>query len=382
MNEQAKLSTYHGREQSYIKHVFLTKYLQAAAYKTLQGHSSTFNFVDAFAGPWNVSDENNFSDASFHQALQTLDAVRAGLGVKGVAGLQIRFCLCERRPSAVKQLREYAARNQHYRLHVFQGSFEDHLESIAAVCANGFTFTFIDPTGWNIRSQPILRFLRDRNGEFLLNFMAEHVNRHAEYPEVAESFGRFLADPNWAADFDALPSDWSNEERVLCLLRRKVVQTGAALYLPDFPIHRPLQRRVKMRLLLGTNSPFGLEVFRNVQAKVEREETVTRQQVLNRRRSQVGLFSDEEIAAIQQELEGVGCPKYRVQAEERIKELLHTVGVAQYREISAVVLAEIPMRLTDINKVVTDMRQRCVIGYELPARKRVPRPETVITLIK
>ena len=376
----AKLRRYHGREQSYIKHLFLTRYLQAAAYKTFQGHSRTFNFVDAFAGPWNVSDEDNFSDASFHQALQTLEAVRSSLGKKGIAGLKIRFCFCERRVRAVKKLHEYADQNRRYELHVFHGSFEDHLDSIAAVCPDGFTFTFIDPTGWNIRSEPVLKFLRERKGEFLLNFMAEHVNRHAEFPEVAASFGRFLADPNWGSDFGALPSDWSNERRILHLLRKKIRAARAARHLPDFPILRPRQQRVKMRLLLGTNSSKGLEVFRNVQAQVERDETATRHQVHNRSRSQVSLFSDEEIAAIQQELAGVGCPTYQLEAEQRIKEFLTRRGTAKYRDISTDILAEIPMRLTDIHKLVAAMRLRRAIAYELPSRKRVPRPETLIYL--
>ena len=53
----ADIDLYRDREQSFIKHLFLTKYLQAAAYKTLQAHSPTFNFVDAFAGAWRVSDD-------------------------------------------------------------------------------------------------------------------------------------------------------------------------------------------------------------------------------------------------------------------------------------------------------------------------------------
>ena len=91
MSELAvELYKYRGREQSYIKHEFLTQYLRAAAYKTLQGRSPIFNFVDAFAGPWRVS-ETDYSDASFDQALQTLEAVRADLGRSGVAGLKVRF---------------------------------------------------------------------------------------------------------------------------------------------------------------------------------------------------------------------------------------------------------------------------------------------------
>ena len=58
------IENYHGREQSHIKHLFLTDYLRTAAYKILQGRSPKFNFVDAFAGPWKVSD-SDYSDAFF-----------------------------------------------------------------------------------------------------------------------------------------------------------------------------------------------------------------------------------------------------------------------------------------------------------------------------
>ena len=225
----AELDRYLGREQSYIKHLFLTQYLQVAGYKTLQGRSPVFNFVDAFAGPWHVSDDANYSDASFDQALRTLEAVRADLDNRGIIGLKIRFCFCEKRAQAVERLHQYAKQRGNFEIHVFDGPFEDHLDGIARACRDGFTFTFLDPTGWNIRSEPVFEFLRMQNGEFLLNFMAEHVNRHAEYSKVSDSFGRFLADPDWEIDFNALPVDWSNERRVLHLLKTKMKTTGAAI---------------------------------------------------------------------------------------------------------------------------------------------------------
>lgn len=247
----AQLERYAGREQSFIKHVFLTEYLRAAAYKTLQARSGTFNFVDAFAGPWRVSDDQEYSDASFHQALNTLEAVRTDLSGRGVRELRIRFCFCERRKGSYERLLEYATKQSRFEIYVFHGLFEDHLNEIATICRDGFTFTFIDPQGWNIRSEPILQFLRARNGEFLLNFMAEPVNRHVEYSAVAESFGRFLADPNWDADFRNLPEEWSNERRVLHLLKEKIKASRAATYLPDFLILAPLQQRTKCALYLA-----------------------------------------------------------------------------------------------------------------------------------
>ena len=372
---------YFGREQSYIKHLFLTQYLQAAGYKTLQGRSPTFNFVDAFAGPWRGLDDTNHSDASFDQALRTLEAVRANLHKSGIAGLRIRFCFCERHAQAVAQLRRYAEQNRRFEIYVFHGAFEDHLDGITAACRGGFTFTFIDPTGWNIQSGPVLEFLHGQNGEFLLNFMAEHVNRHAKYSKVAASFGRFLADPDWESDFDVLPSDWSNERRVMYLLKAKIKAKGAATYLPDFPILKPREERVKMRLVLGTHSSKGLEVFRDVQAKVERAETETRNQLRDPSGHQFGLFSDEQIAEMQQDTAGVGCPRFQREAEARMKDFLAGRRFAPFSAIASEVLEAIPIRATQVKNLANAMKKRGIIAFDLPPRKRVPQQETRISLI-
>ena len=355
MDMKNELDRYQGREQSYIKHVFLARYLQEAGYKTLQGRSSVFNFVDAFAGPWHVSDEANYSDTSFDQALRTLEGVRADLDGRGVGGLRVRFCLCEKRTEAVSQLRQYAKQRGNFEIHVFHGAFEDSLDQIAGACRDGFTFTFIDPTGWNIRSGPVLEFLRKQNGEFLMNFMAEHVNRHAEYSKVSASFGRFLADPDWETNFNALPTEWSNERRVMHLLKEKIKAASAATYLPDFAIHKPRENRVKMRLVLGTHSAKGLEVFRDVQAKVERAEIEVRNQLRSFDGQHPSLFTEDEIIALQQNLSSVGCPKFRRDAEERAKEFLSSRRAATFRAIATDVLEEVPMRLTQIKKVVTSV---------------------------
>ncbi|MCP4083421.1 MAG: three-Cys-motif partner protein TcmP [Planctomycetaceae bacterium] len=377
----SELELYRGREQSYIKHQFLTQYLQAAAYKTLQGRSPFFNFVDAFAGPWQVSDKN-FSDASFDQALRILETVRADLGRSGITGLKIRFCFCERRADAVERLRQYAASHGRFEIQVFHGSFEDRLADIASICRDGFTFTFIDPTGWNIRSEPVFEFLKDLRGEFLLNFMAEHVNRHAEYSQVAESFGRFLADPEWSDEFSNLPSEWSNERRVLHLLREKIKATGAATFVPDFPILKPREERVKMRLLLGTHSAKGLEVFRDVQEKVEKQEIETRNQLRVEGQAQVSLFTDDEIAAMQQKAAGIGCSAFQREAEKRILDRLSAISALVFSDIATDILEYVPMRLTQIKKLLNNMKSRNVVSFDLPARKRVPQKNTEIFLVQ
>lgn len=372
---------YQGREQSFIKHEFLTRYLEEAAFKTMQGRSRTFNFVDAFAGPWQVDDLESFSDASFDQALHTLEAVRVHLARMGMSGLHIRFFLCETRSEAVAELRRYAQQKKAFKIQVFHGAFEDHLAEIAAACGDGFTFTFIDPTGWSIRFEPILEFLRKRNGEFLLNFMAEHVNRHAKYPRISASIGRFLADPDWEGEFYSLSSNLSNEERILSLLKRRIKEKGAATYVPDLPILKPLEERVKMRLVLGTHSLKGLEVFRNVQETVERKEIETRNNLRESKMRQSTLFPDDMVVAMTQDLAGVGCSRYREEAKNFVKTLLSGERYVEFRNIWPAVMEEMPMRRPHINRLVNEMKSQGIVAFELPPRRRIPQPETRISLV-
>jgi three-Cys-motif partner protein len=372
-----QLEPYRGREQSFIKHDFLTRYLQAAAYKILQGRSPTFNFVDAFAGPWSVTAED-CSDASFDQALRTLEAVRADLGKRGVPGLKIRFCFCERRQEAVARLRDYAEKHSRFEIHVFPGPFEDNLNGIANACRDGFTFTFIDPTGWDIRSEPVFEFLRAARGEFLLNFMAEHVNRHAGFSQVAASFGRFLADPDWQGDFNTLPAHLSNEQRVLILLKRKIKSSEAATYLPDMTILKPRENRRKMRLILGTHSSRGLEVFRDVHEKVELSEIQTRHAISEEKSNQPGFWSTVAESEQQQRATGVGSAAQRQAAKLIVIESVSRRSM-RFDVLATHIMEECAMRLTHTKDLLNAMLQDGIVRFHLPDRAKKPQPDTIIS---
>ena len=372
---------YRGREQSYIKHLFLNEYIQTAAFKTLQGRSRIFNFVDAFAGPWNVSDEQNYSDASFHQVLHTLEAVRSSLGRQGNAGLKINFCFCETKKKAFEKLRKYADGHSKFQIHVYHGRFENHLDEISNMCRVGFTFTFVDPTGWNIDSQPIFQFLKNQHGEFLLNFMSEHINRHARYSQVTASFGRFLADPNWNDDFNNLSSEWNNEQKVLLLLKKNLKSNKVTTYLPDYPILKPGEDRVKMRLILGTNSPKGLEVFRDVQFNVEKREIQLRNERKTVHLNQPSLFTDDQIIELQQNAIGVGCQSYQKRAEQRIIELLNNQKSVEFERLAIDILENVPIRMTQIKSLVKNMKLQNLVWFNLPPRKHVPQAKTIIELV-
>lgn len=373
---------YKGREQSYIKHYFLTKYLEMAAFRTFQGSSPIFNFVDAFAGPWRVADDSDYSDASFDQALNTLESVREHLARGGQSGLKVRFFLCEKNLKSAEKLRRYAEKKHAFEIYVFPGTFEDNLHIVAAACKGGFTFTFIDPTGWNIDSGPVLEFLSQCHGEVLFNFMAEDINRHAGYEGVSKSVGRFLAASDWKDEFNALPNDWNNEKRTLHLLKKRMKAVQAAQYIPDFPILKPRENRVKMRLLLGTRSAHGVDVFRETQWKVERAQIQMRQRIRREEGGFAMLFSDEEIAMFEQGSAGIGCPRIQREAQELVLDRLSESKSLPFREIAIDTMEAVPIRMTQIKDLLLEMRSQGRVVFTLPRKKRKPLDSTRINLVE
>ena len=370
-----RIENYQGREQSFIKHLFLNKYLESAAYKLFQGRSPVFNFVDAFAGPWRVSDTNRYSDASFSQAIETLETVRRSLLDMGRTGLKVRFCFCERNPASVEKLREFAAEKPEFDIRVFSGPFENNLDGISTACRDGFTFTFIDPTGWNVESAKIFEFLRGLNGEFLFNFMAEEVNRHAGWDGVAASVGRFLADPAWKDAFEAMP-EGSNE--TMQLLKTKMKEERVATYLTHMAVRKPREDRVKMRLILGTHSGFGVEVFRTVQEKVEKEAVRTRHAIQTEESGQSQLFPEDQIVAFETDHDGVGCSAHVGWATElMLRTVSQRPGVA-FGSLASEVMEQVPVRTTHLNKIAAKNRKAGLLRFELPKGKRTPSPDTRI----
>ena len=68
---------YKDREQTYLKHFFLERYLETVAYH-IGFSQQEFVYVDCFSGPWRAADED-LGDTSIRIALDRLNSVRNGL---------------------------------------------------------------------------------------------------------------------------------------------------------------------------------------------------------------------------------------------------------------------------------------------------------------
>ncbi len=377
MNLRTEL--YKGREQTFIKHAFLRRYLETLAIKTLYGGYETFNYVDGFAGPWKIRDEDGCSDASFGVAVELLEVVRKFVEERRHGPrLKLRFCLCEKDPVAAKQLRAYAQRNDDFEIYVFEGAFEDNLEQIEQRIPDGFTFTFIDPTNWVVRIEDVCRFLSGRTGEFLFNFMTEEVGRHSVNPKVAHQFGDFVGDSEWEETAKKLPQGMKGELKVLHLLKDAFHTRGVATYFPDFSILKPLINREKMRLMLGTHRPEGVALFRDVHWRVEREEFKARREAKATQTLQDMMFSDDDFALHEQGERGVGCKRYRLRSEELTTKILSERGKIEFSDLALEIMERFPMRETHVKDLCKDMKTRGLLDYQLPPKAQKPRPGTTI----
>src|SRR5258706_9068294 len=95
------LQDYAGREQSYVKHVFLERYLELLIFKTAS-HYNHIVYVDGFAGPWQSANEQ-FDDTSFGIALHALRRAKETWKKTGRT-VKMTALLVEKRPKAYARL--------------------------------------------------------------------------------------------------------------------------------------------------------------------------------------------------------------------------------------------------------------------------------------
>lgn len=261
---------------------------------------------------------------------------------------------------------------------MFQGNFEDNLDQIKENCA-GFTFTFVDPKGWDLRSNEIAKFLSSLNGEFLLNFMEHPISRHNSYQGVRNSFARLLADDDWESKLITSSSAPAREIQILNLLRSRLRELGAAKYMPHFPIKRPDKDRVQMRLVLGTSHHLGVEVFRTVQRKMEVVQVESRRMLAEKKSGQTSLFDAQTSNDLDLGEDKVGSAQNVLLAREAS---LRTIGNLQtpvsFAEFAASIMEDVSVRSTHIKDVLVKLRKENLVAFDLIGTAKKPNDDTLV----
>ncbi len=320
----------------------------------------------------------SLEDTSFSQSIAVLNSVKNDLQSNGISGLKIRFYFCEKDPNSFTKLSEYARQQSDVEIHLFSGRFEDNLDGISRAITGGFTFTFIDPTGFKVENAKIAEFLKAHRGEFLFNFMSEHINRYPDFEGVRAAYSALLANEGWRSRYDALPDTLKNEERILAILKEAFVDLKAAKYVADFGVMNPRKDRMQMRLVLGSNSEQAIELFRQTHRKVELSEIEMRQTIAAG--DQVSLFSDEFLAESHQKSYGFGSSGQKERAENLIIRHLSEHGPTNFCDLWVHILIGAAVNRSIVKDTLNTMRKNGVVTFTLPRSKTKVQPDTLITL--
>ena len=169
-----QIERYVGRQQAYVKHYFLSTYIERLVHKVAGSYDQVV-YVDGFSGPWQSAGED-FSDTSFGIALSALRAAKVSWSKLG-RKVRMKALLVEKSRRSYKALEGLQAKYPDIEVKAFNADFRTSIDRLLAeIPTAAFSFLLIDPKGWRISMEQIAPLLRRPNAEVLFNFMFEFVN--------------------------------------------------------------------------------------------------------------------------------------------------------------------------------------------------------------
>lgn len=371
---------YLGREQTYIKHYFLERYLEKVAYK-IGSFSEDFVFVDGFSGPWK-SENENYEDTSFKIAIAKLRKVRAGLNAKGKK-FRIKCIFCERSEAAYQQLVRAVSDIEDIDIVTINGDFESQINNIVYEVGSRFCLTFIDPTGWKGYSLEKIRpLLAHKPGEVIINFMFDHINRFIEHPNksVESGFDSLFGSRVWR---NLKGESVGREQQLIDMYAQRIVTTGHYKYVTSTAIKKPKAERTCFHLIYGTRHPEGVLEFRKAEESSAKEQELVRSSARHLEKEKE--TGQTDLFGISNEPEDQGYLLEEIRqsnlasAENKILYLLRESGAMNFQRLSAEIQSIPLIWESDMKRMVLELRERNeieIIG--MTARERVPKKDNTI----
>ena len=379
------LANYAGREQSYVKHIFLENYLGALVHKTASRYPHIV-YVDGFAGPWQSANEL-FEDTSFGIALNALRQAKESWKQMD-RDVRMSAHLVERDAVAYARLAEVPERYPDVSVSTYAGDFVELITTILkAIPKDAFAFFFIDPKGWRIPLQQLGPLLSRANSEVTFNFMFDFINRAVNIGDanIVAGLNELIPYGDWRSKIaEAEEKGGGNltpEARKTVLVgafTESLAKLGNYRFVAETTILRPLKDRPLYCLCYATRHPRGIEVFRDCQIKALQEQSATRATVklqhAAKTSGQAELFQslhdmgpDELNAFLADE---------RRQAERSLLELTPRKPAAiRYEALWPEVLARHVIRRPQVNELAVKLRNARALEFpDWEKSKRVPQP--------
>jgi three-Cys-motif partner protein len=376
------LQDYQGREQAYVKHVFLESYLERLVHKTASRYDHIV-YVDGFAGPWQSANEQ-FQDTSFGIALHALRQAKATWKATG-REVKMSAYLVEQDPVAYSSLAKVAARYPDIEVKTFHDDFLNALPAILGdIQPDAFVFFFIDPKGWRFRLHDLANRLQRGRSEVIFNFMFDFINRAASMkePAIEQGVDELIPYGNWRKKLEeAEQRGATSDDRKTILVDafgESLATIGSYRYVAETTVLKPLSDRALYCLCYATRHPKGIEVFRDCQLKALQEQAKTR--AATKVKHAEATTGQREIFESLHDMAGNDLEAKLTAAKAAAeKTLLDFTPLApetiKYENVWPRVLAKHVVRLPDVNQIAAKLRkEQRIVFPDWESGKRVPQP--------
>jgi three-Cys-motif partner protein len=379
------LADYAGREQSYVKHVFLENYLEALAHKIGSTYSHIV-YVDGFAGPWQSANER-FEDTSFGIALGSLRQAKESWKQIG-RNVRMSAHLVERDATAYARLAEVPRRFPDVSVSTYLGDFVGLISTILKVIpSDAFAFFFIDPKGWRIPLQRLTPLLSRANSEVIFNFMFDFINRAINISDanIVAGLNELIPYGDWRGKITEAETQRAGnltpearKTAVVGAFTESLGKLGNYRFVAETTILRPLKDRPLYCLCYATRHPRGIEVFRDCQIKALQEQSATRAAVklqhAAKTSGQAEMFESLHDMG-PDELNAFLASEHQ-QAESSLLELTpQKPATIRYEALWPEVLARHVIRRPQVNELAVKLRNAQALEFpDWEKGKRVPQP--------
>lgn len=263
---------YKDREQGFVKHTLIEKYLVSFAFKIFSKWDEII-YIDAFAGPWGVNTKE-CADSSFGIAIAQMKEVRTSeviLSKHSGRAPRLIAHLVEKDKTAFSRLEEYVNSDvaDGIELHGYNDRFEDVIDDISHQVhqrKGHFIFVLLDPKGWKgMAMQKVQSLLPKRSSEILVNVMTSFISRFIEKEACQDSYREFFGRDGVSEIVAEAPS----EEKIDVVVReycRSLRDICGFKYVSSCVVLDEKKDAVKYFMVFGTNSLDGLKVFKDAEA--------------------------------------------------------------------------------------------------------------------
>lgn len=375
------LANYGGREQAYVKHHLLARYVDQLVYKV--GSSRDVVYVDGFSGPWEDKGEK-FEDTSFGIALRSMRRAKQTWKDLGRGDRTMTALLVEKNPGAFVRLQQIIPLYPDIEIRTFNGDFVQLVPTLLrAIPHDAFSFVLMDPKGWTIDMQAVAPLLSRPNSEVLLNFMFTMINWSTTMPSptIHAALEALMPQTDWRKQLDAIaphPGQSIADARkdvLVGAICKAIGRLGSYPYVMETPVLFPLKDRTYYSLIYATRSTKGIEVFRDCQhTTMKMQDEVRSGLQLARRDEATGMTDMFGVAPTVDDFSARWMAEQEMGARAAFLSDVPTApGTRTYGDVWPRVLARHGVRKTRLGRIAAEMRKSGEIDFlDWGQKKQVP----------